>query len=515
MDLTGRFQDMKKYLNNLELAYDEQRNLYSQDEAFLDLLAAAENCRQPDLRLSTHIIDGKALCSREGGMKAVEGLARSAIDNMNAGTWNAVLSITGHVVTMSAKHNPQEAAHVSLVVVQQRRSFSVGSSQWKWVATLLHEHLRRALSGPERAVKPKVWLTLLDRSVESPEYWEGGAICSLASVREVPHDREVQGFHEETLASQPDHQQLLAVRVAKSAGSSQVPEDIRGLLNVPTSEREYELERLKMYRRAVWYVRDILNGAAESRERLQAMKAYVQELTDSLEKRTPLPPARDAEFLDLLLDGVRMEDGSRKLSAHRVDVEALKRRDAEAVRSLGEAVVQGLRDEIDWQATVDFGGHHMALLARHDPEYPGHVSLVLLGGAGSNVSRAELEYLTAALTSQMRADATLAHEPHERKVWLTPVDAMSRQLKDNSALTALGLATTMSDNEVISFAHVLALTDASESNGSYRLLTDGAHALDSDSGVSDPDANLLDQIELYEVAISCAEKKQAALRPLL
>lgn len=66
------------------------------DTEFLDLLVAMENARHPELALSLHAIDHKAL--RDGNPSAVADLAGALATSMRTGkhSWHAILSTNGY-----------------------------------------------------------------------------------------------------------------------------------------------------------------------------------------------------------------------------------------------------------------------------------------------------------------------------------------------------------------------------------------------------------------------------------
>lgn len=210
-----------------------------------------------------------------------------------------------------------------------------------------------------------------------------------------------------------------------------------------------------------------------------------------------------------------MLDPQLRLSTHRIDTAKLSTRDPGAIASLAPILAEGLRSGNDWRATLDLGGHHVAVDARHDAEHPTHLSLAVLNGAGSPLSREDWKNLTRALSSSVNAilQAGEGNGARTGKVWLTHLDISSHLTGTDTALFALRTAKAMKDDQDIAGVHGKALARASNSASPGGIIRNSGDALiDEEHDPDNKDHALLEglvreeQIQLYERAIPYLER---------
>lgn len=556
-DIAGRLNDMKAYLAELQSAHATGRELsQSRDAQFLDLLAAVENARDPSLRLSAHAVNHAALGKgKVVAMKAVAGLARTAIEGMGQGSWHAVLSVDDHEVALAAKHDPQHPARLSLIAVDSVSSHLL-SGQWGQIALLVGEHMNRALAEEGKPADAQVWVNCLNTSTQKTG--EGGAIFALGAVRQMPRDADVQQLHEKVLAQQAGYDAPAAARVVAdnsllgarffkhmtlSVGLDDLLKRRPELEEVPVNKKgqtlrthqaehllkhrplwglphvysdSYEQKRLKVYERAI---QSIETAAAPQlvAKQLQGMEEYVYELRRAFKGKASLPASRDAEFIGLLVGVENTLDPQLRLSAHRVDPGKLAAREPAAIDDLWRSVAEGVRSGAGWHATVDFGGHHAALSARHDPANAALVSLVMVDGAGSPLSPEDLKGLAQLLSRRLQIQLHDAGDSRQGKVWLTHLDVSARQPDSaNSALFALLVAKDLKGEAIVGDVHADALAQARSRDEPAIVRGRAAGDLiDPDYGVdgqgnpqTDPQA-LREQIEMYRSAIGHYERSLA------
>ncbi|MBW8829009.1 MAG: hypothetical protein JF606_06180 [Burkholderiales bacterium] len=211
-DIAARMQEMKGYLAELRLTHAHRRELLRcRDAEFLDLLVAMENDRDPSLRLSAHIVDTAVLGDDwNATLKATTGLARAAKEGMDHGAWHAVVSIDGHEVALSARHDAENPSRISLVVVDSlKKNFE--TRVWKHIAGALCHHLKNALGMEDKPADAKVWVSCVNTSTQITG--DGGAIFALYAVREMPSDADVAKLHDEMRSEQAAHRAPAAARV--------------------------------------------------------------------------------------------------------------------------------------------------------------------------------------------------------------------------------------------------------------------------------------------------------------
>lgn len=175
----------------------------------------------------------------------------------------------------------------------------------------------------------------------------------------------------------------------------------------------YEDKRLKLYERAIAHL--------DASVRLDGMAGYLHALRRASTSEAAPPPPRDAQLLDLMIDAEGMADPQLRLSAHRVDTAKLAALDASAIDSLKPVLAEGVKSGADWHATLDLGGQHVAVAARHDAERPTHVSLAVVDGAGSTLSRQDWGNLARTigmrLDANLRADGASVPARYGSRVW--------------------------------------------------------------------------------------------------
>ncbi|KQW01218.1 YopJ family acetyltransferase [Rhizobacter sp. Root1221] len=552
LGIAHRLQEMKGYLAELRLMHAAGRELpRSRDTQFLDLLVVMENARNASLRLSAQAIDHEALDKGDAAaMKAVAGLARAAIEGMGQGSWHAVLSVDGHEVAVAAEHDEKHPARLSLIVVDSASSL-LSSGQWRQIARLVGQHMNRALADEGKPTDAQVWVSCLSTSTEVTATCGGSTIFSLAAAREMPHDPDIQKLHKDVLGQAAEDSvsatarltadnHLLGARFFKHMTHPGALQDLLKrrpeLEDAPVNKKgttlrqhqaehvvshrppfgvsyaysdSFERKRLRMYERAIAHLEPVVMA-----EQLQGMEAYVHELGRAAKGEAPQPTPRDAEFMGLLIDVENTLDPQLRLSAHRVDPVQLAALDPAAINDLWQSVATGVRSGADWHATLDLGGHHAALSARHDPDNHAHVSLVVVDGTGSPLLReGGGEGLTKLLGDRLQAMLRGTGHAGQGKVRLTHFDVSARQPDIDNALFAVLSAKNLKDFRDIGEAHAEALKAASSSDEPTAVdRRDGAHLIDPDYGVSDQDEPIepedlkaeldQEQIEMYQRAIS-------------
>lgn len=211
-----------------------------------------------------------------------------------------------------------------------------------------------------------------------------------------------------------------------------------------------------------------------------------------------------------------MLDPQLRLSTHRIDTAKLGTRDPGAIASLAPILAEGLRSGNDWRATLDLGGHHVAVDARHDAEHPTHLSLAVLNGAGSPLSREDWKNLTHTLSNSVNAilQAGEGNGSRTGKVWLTRLNISDHLTgTTDTALFALLTAKNMKGDQDIAGVHGKALARASgvEAVGGI-LKRSGDSLIDEEHDPDNKDHALLKgllrekQIQLYEQAIPYFER---------
>jgi hypothetical protein len=554
--ISARVAEMKTYLADLRAHHAAERELpgiRSHDAKFLDLLVAAEGDRDPSLKLSAQSIDYKGL--RQGGaaaMKAVDGLARAAISDMQQGSWHAVVSVDGHQVALSAQHDAQHAGRLSLVVVDSVGE-SLSAQEWNQVAMLMREHMNRALTAQGKPADAQVWLSSLNTSVQKTN--EGSAIFALAAVREMPKDGDVQGVHAEQLrrqAAEPQHpagarlrndnaqlgarffkhmtlEANMKVLLEKRPELADAPVNKKGqtlpeyqaahlsrhVSRIGTSHQtsgSYEKRRLRMYERLV----DRLETTVASQQlagQIGDMKAYVHELKRAAKGKTTLPVSREADFLKLLVGVENTLDPQLRLRAHSLDVAKVVAGDQAATDDLWHSLAEGVRTGADWHATLDIAGHHAALSAKHDPADTSIMSLVVIDGAGSPMDLEDWETLAALLCRRLHREQAETDDDRMGKVWLMRLNTAAIPPGPDGALFALTAATEMKGAPSIGETHAQALAQANESQDfDMAWERDAGELSDVDDGPTDGGHLLADpgvqqeRIDLYQRAIGYYER---------
>jgi hypothetical protein len=137
------------------------------------------------------------------------------------------------------------------------------------------------------------------------------------------------------------------------------------------------------------------------------------------------------------------------------------------------------RTSKDWNGTLDINGHHVAVSARHDASNPEHVSLVVVEGAGSPMSRGDWKLLVKQLHDRMQAQPADAPVGVGGKLWVTHMDLSARQPETNSALFALMAAKDMGRDRGIAEVHADALAELQAMPDAAIYATLERHAADS------------------------------------
>jgi hypothetical protein len=583
--IVERVSEMKSYLAELRAAHAAQLELRRpRDAQFLDLLVAMENMRDPKLDLSAHHVDYKAL--HAGARDAVSDLASRVVAGMQTGgSWRAVVSMDTHEVALSVQHDAQRPHHLSIVAVDST-SGHFSSQDWGTLAMSLGVHLNDALARQGKPREAKVWVNRLNTGTQKTS--EGGAIFAIAAARDMPGEPGIERLHEQTLAQaarEPAHfasgtntnptwlgarffkhmtqessmQALLATRpeledqpvnrkqqTLRDRQATHLARHWPPFGTAYTYSDSYERKRIRMVKRAIRHFEATTPELLSAR--LDHMAMYLGELRRAQRQGTPLPEPRDADFIDLLAGAENTRDDELRLSTHEVDLPQLAAGHVDAVDDLWTSVAEGVRSGADWQATLDLNGHFAALSARHDPQNPAHVSLVVLDGAGSPLTTDAWQTLTTLLGARLFQMQQDTDDARSIKVWLTHCNVSAGEPAANSALFAVRAAREMKADEGIAGLHLDALTEArrspedivvSERNGDELFdpeyfaspgtgeneSTDGseenepradAEAYDprDDARDYDPTAEatlLAEQIEMYRSALSQFERSLASM----
>ena len=546
--IATRLADMRQYLADLKHAYahgDEME--HPRDTQFLDLLVAMENARHPNLALGSHTIDDAAL--EANNPEAVASLASRLEASMRDGaSWHAIVCVGGREVALSARHDPKQPRHISLVVVdsEPRRP---SSPDWHHIAALVTVRLNQALArtGDDSTVRIRV--NSLHTAAQT--ITDGSVIFALSAVKAMPRDADIRRLHKSALKSAAENEapfgtqtiddnRLLGARFFKHMTHPPRMEKLlkarpdlatqpvgkrseqtlaeyqkaRLRVHMPASfgirhaySSSYEDERLKLYERAIAHL--------DASVRLDGMADYLHALRHARTSGTAPPPPRDAEFMDLLTAAANMQDPQLRLSAHRIDTAKLADHDIDAIGSLKPVLTEGVKSGADWHATLDLDGHHVAVAARHDAGHPTHLSLAVADGAGSTLSRQDWANLARTIGKQLDANLRAAGDERTGKVWLTRLDISEQQTVPTTALFALLVAQGMPRVADIADAHREALAQASsrpENVAAGHFTRPDLLAIDDDdvtaeAGVPALDAYLKEeQIALYERAIPHIER---------
>ena len=195
--LSARLNNMATYLGDLRRAQRRGTNLPApQDAEFIDLLVGSENMRDDHLRLRAHKVDIGQL--EAGHTDAVSDLWTSLAEGVRSGAdWHATLDLNGHFAALSAHHDPHNAAHVSLAVLDGA-GLPISLRGWQTLAAQLGNRLRQMLPEQDPAGSVKVWLTHLDVSARQPA--ENSALFALRAVKEMKSDRGIAEIHRNAIA---------------------------------------------------------------------------------------------------------------------------------------------------------------------------------------------------------------------------------------------------------------------------------------------------------------------------
>lgn len=552
-----RIADMKAYLDELYAAHAANIELPSgkcRDPQFADLLVAVENARDPQLNLSTHTIDFKRLV-HGGAPAAVDNLARRIAAAMQTSDdWHAIVSIDDHAVALSAKHDPAQPMHVSLVIVDSTNGH-FSTDDWTHVTRALAHRLNGALQHAGKARDAKVWLTCLNTSVQKTS--DGSTIFAVAAAREMPGDPGIDQIHAQALSEAQEQSGPYAARVASGDRvlgprffkHMTLESGMRALLKLrpelkdePVNQQEealherqaahlgvhrpsfglpyvysgsYEQKRLNMYEQAIQHV-ELAAAPALLAARVEQMRDYVSDLKRAFKGKAPPPVPREAEFLDLLAAVENTRDPQLRLSAHKIELAKLAVQDRDVISELSSFLAQGVQSGADWHATLDFDGHHAALSVRHDPQNTAHVSLVVLGIGQSPLSDEHWQNLSIMLSLQLHDMLQASGETRSRKIWLTHVDLPTQPGTADGALLALLAATGMKGDARIASAHRDALDEADSAPEPFAAGIRGdtrspglAAEVAADPAATEPlsDAELLDErIQMYRTAIDYFER---------
>ncbi|TKC81320.1 type III effector protein [Trinickia terrae] len=561
-DIVGRIGEMKGYLAQLRTAHAEKREMVpARDAQFLDLLVAVENERDAALNLSAHRVDYKALSA--GKAAGAGDLAKRAVTGMQTGgSWHAIVSMDGHEVALSARHDPERPMHVSAVVVDSTTG-NFTPQDWGRLAMALGAHMNAALKRDGKPGDARVVINCLNTGVQKSN--EGGAIFALAAMRDMPGEPDIASLHEQVLAGtaqwpgpfaaravadnsllgarffkhmtlESNMQSLLAARpklaeapVNKKGETLAARQEARLGKHRPSfglpyeSSHSYATKRIHLYERALSRLEAAaapqLLAARRDRlaARLDAMASYVLDLHRARKGKAAPPPSRDAEFTDLLVAGVNALDPQMRLSAHKIDVAQLAKRESGAVDSVSEALAEGMRNGGGWHAMLDLDGHHVALSARHDRDNPAHVSLAVLHGAGSPMSEEDWKSLAGLLGERLDE----SDPSSQGKLRLTRLDVSAIQPATGSALFALRAVKDMKTIDGIADLHIKTLADArNESEAVKTNGTSGVHLFDEeyDATANEHDANpladpelLAEHIAMYRAALGHHERTLASM----
>jgi len=566
-NIVRRLAEMKGYLMDLQAAYAKKIDLPKcRDEEFLDLLVAAENARDPALRLSVHAVDHDRL-RRGDDPSAVGDLARRLVSGMHLPQqWHAIVSMDEHTVALSVRHDPESPEHVSLIVVDSSGGSS--SRDWTIVASSLVDHLNEATYAADNRGKdrkprtPKVYINCLNTSIQRAT--DGSAIFAIAIAREMHGDGDIGRLHQEALAGIASLPKEFAVRAtdgdallgARFFKHMTLEASMRRVLTArPTLEKEpvnkkaqtlrerqatylhtppllygfpyqysdsYKKKRLKIYEQAIRFIESVAAPEPHAArpqdrklaERVEAMSDYLHELIRARKGKCARPTPRDAEFLDLLAEAESEADPQLRLSTHKVDSTKLAERDGNAIASLSSVLAEGVRSGNDWRATLDFEGRHIALAAHHDKESTAHVSIAIFDGIGVPLQDEPMQNLSIVLGEHLQNILRNVGNTQTAKVRLTRVSvALAGSAVEpaaNSALLALLASINMKNHPHIEKLHEEALTEVRSSLGPITIRDrDGSVLLDSDDRAKS-DSSIADTLPGDELLFDQIEMYRAA-----
>ncbi|CAH0442138.1 hypothetical protein LMG9673_02950 [Ralstonia pseudosolanacearum] len=499
--ITARLDAMRQRLAELKTAYAHGKEAVGRDDmAFLDLLVAMENAKRPALALSMHAIDHNAL--RAGNANAVTSLADALATSMRTGKqpWHAILSVNGYQTALSVRHDSAHPERISLVVVSSAGE-PLSEPEWHQMATLLADKVNRTLKQRRTLrlenVPPQATIDVQCLHTGTQMSSDGEAIFALSAAKAMLADKGVETLHQRALANAGQRANAISIQTIENNpdlgprffkymtypfGTDRLLDARPELKEMPVDKktglplREYQAAHMRP-RLPLFGVREPRNTAYEDKRlrlyeraiahldrsvQLDGMAGYLQALRHAQAGGAEPPAPRDAEFIDRLVDAENMLDPQLRLSAHRVDISKLGTRDASAIASLEPTLAEGLRSGNGWRATLDLGGHHVAIDARHDTRHPTHLSLAVLDGTGSPFSPADWGNLALTLGNSVSAILRADNDTRTGKVWLTHLDVSRFQTGPNTALFALMAAKDMKGNDEIADFHKEALAQASD-----------------------------------------------------
>jgi hypothetical protein len=239
--VAARVKEMGAYLHDLRRAYKGKAALPApRDAEFLDLLIAVENAMDPQLRLSAHKIEVPKLAERNSA--AIADLSGFLADGVRDGAgWQATLDFDGHHAALSARHNPENTAHVSIALLNG--TGGTGSplprEHWQNLSIVLDQRLQQILHDTGDTRASKLWVTHFGTPALAPE----SALSTLLAAIGMKDDPRVAQLHSEAL-----------VQVAKEPGTAALlylKDDGDPLIEPAEDGDDLLIDQIEMYRAAI------------------------------------------------------------------------------------------------------------------------------------------------------------------------------------------------------------------------------------------------------------------------
>jgi hypothetical protein len=236
--VAAQVKEMRAYLHELQRAYKGKAALPApRDAEFLDLLVAVENAMDPQLRLSAHKIEVPKLAERNSA--AIANLSGFLAEGVRNGAgWHATLDFDGHHAALSARHNPENTAHVSIVLLNGTGS-TLPREHWQNLSIVLDQRLQQILHDTGDTRPSKLWVTHFSAPALAPD----SALSTLLAAIGMKDDRRVAQLHSEAL-----------VHVAKEPGTAALlylKDDGDPLIEATEDGDDLLIDQIEMYRAAI------------------------------------------------------------------------------------------------------------------------------------------------------------------------------------------------------------------------------------------------------------------------
>lgn len=249
--LAPGLEAMQAYLGGLQQARGNPATLPpAHDELFLDMLRGAENAKDPSLRLQAHRVEPALLAA--GDPAATEGLWRSITEGMRTGKdWHATVDIEGHHVALSARHDAENPAHVSLVLMEGAGS-PMQREDWQQLVGQLNDRMHTLTSA--NGGSGKVLMTHLDVSASQPKT-DNSALFALMAAKDMSRVEGIGEIHADALARSRDPE---SPPMLSNKGDHLLDPDYTAVGGDPMTSHDIVDMQIEMYQQAVSHYEMIL-----------------------------------------------------------------------------------------------------------------------------------------------------------------------------------------------------------------------------------------------------------------